>query len=147
MHEEHFHVYNNINGKIPRHLSDKTKIRFREKRNIFDALVYFKLISIFSLSMLILTYLITYRSDFPSISWPWYRAWTSPNYKWFPWSICNGCGMPAGNDYPFEHMVPSRFLGSNCWDQIPRTWYVFTRLFTLNTPWYFLDYAYMLFLI
>ena len=37
------------------------------------------------------------RSDFPPISWPWYRAWPSPNYKWFPWSICNGCGMPAGN--------------------------------------------------
>ena len=33
-----------------------------------------------------------YRSDFPSISWPLYRAWPSPNYEWFPWSICNGCG-------------------------------------------------------
>ena len=21
-----------------------------------------------------------------------YRAWPSPNYEWFPWSICNGCG-------------------------------------------------------
>ena len=30
-------------------------------------------------------------------------------------------------------------LCSNCWDQIPRTCHVFTRLFTLNTPWYFLD--------
>ena len=30
---------------------------------------------------------------------------------------------------------------SNCWDQIPRTCYVFTRLFTSNTPWYFLDFA------
>ena len=30
---------------------------------------------------------------------------------------------------------------SNCWDQIPRTCHVFTRLFTLNTPWYFLDFA------
>ena len=30
-----------------------------------------------------------YRSDFP---WPLYRAWPSPNYEWFPWSICNGCG-------------------------------------------------------
>ena len=26
---------------------------------------------------------------------------------------------------------------SNCWDQIPRTCHVFTRLFTSNTPWYF----------
>ena len=32
------------------------------------------------------------QSDFPPISWPWYRAWPSPNYEWFPWSICNGCG-------------------------------------------------------
>ena len=31
------------------------------------------------------------RSDFRPISWPWYRAWPSPNYEWFPWSICNGC--------------------------------------------------------
>ena len=23
-------------------------------------------------------------SDFPPISWQWYRAWPSPNYKWFP---------------------------------------------------------------
>ena len=33
-----------------------------------------------------------YQSDFPPISWPLYRAWPSPNYEWFPWSICNGCG-------------------------------------------------------
>ena len=33
-----------------------------------------------------------YRSDFPPISWPLYRAWPSPNYEWFPWNICNGCG-------------------------------------------------------
>ena len=33
-----------------------------------------------------------YQSDFPPISWPLYRAWPSPNYDWFPWSICNGCG-------------------------------------------------------
>ena len=31
-------------------------------------------------------------------------------------------------------------LCSNCWDQISRTCHVFTRLFTLNTPWYFLDF-------
>ena len=33
-----------------------------------------------------------YRSDFPPTSWPLYRAWPSPNYEWFPWSICNGWG-------------------------------------------------------
>ena len=37
--------------------------------------------------------------DCPPISWPWSRAWPSPNYEWFPWNICNGCGMPAGNAY------------------------------------------------
>ena len=47
------------------------------------------------------------KSDFPPIAWPWYRLWPSPNYEWFPWSICNGCGMPAGNAYPFGHLVPS----------------------------------------
>ena len=38
------------------------------------------------------------------------------------------------------------FLGtclcSNCWDQILRTCHIFTRLFTLNTPLYFLDFAF-----
>ena len=32
-------------------------------------------------------------------------------------------------------------LCSNCWDKIPRTCHVFTRLFTSNTPWYLLDFA------
>ena len=32
-------------------------------------------------------------------------------------------------------------LCSNCWDQIPPTCHVFTRLFTSNTPGYFLDFA------
>ena len=47
---------------------------------------------------------------FPSISWPWYRTWPSPNYEWFPWSVCNGCGMPAGHAYPSGHLVPSHIL-------------------------------------
>ena len=84
-------------------------------------------------------------SDFPPISWHWYRLWPSPNYEWFPWNICNGCGMPAGNAYPSRHQVPSPHLWtclrSNCWDQIHRACHVFTRLFTSNIPWYFLDFA------
>ena len=32
-------------------------------------------------------------------------------------------------------------LCSICWDEIPRACHVFTRLFTSNTPWYFLDFA------
>ena len=51
------------------------------------------------------------QSDFPPISWPWYRLWPSPNYEWFPWSIGNGCIMPAGNAYPSGHLVPSPILG------------------------------------
>ena len=38
-------------------------------------------------------------------------------------------------------------LCSSCWDQIPRTCHVFTRLFTSNTPWYFLDFAFNLYLL
>ena len=85
------------------------------------------------------------QSDFPPISWPWYRLWPSPNYEWFPWSICNRCGMPAVNAYPSGHLVPFPYFGtcwcSNCCDQIPRTCQVFTRFFTSNTPWHFLDFA------
>ena len=51
------------------------------------------------------------QSDFPPMSWPWYRLWPSPIYEWFPWSICNGCGMPAGNAYPSGHLVPSPIFG------------------------------------
>ena len=42
------------------------------------------------------------------------RAWPSTNYEWFPWSICNGCDMPAGSAGSVS------FSGtcscSNCWD-------------------------------
>ena len=34
---------------------------------------------------------------------------TFTDYELFPWSICNGCGMPAGNAYPSGHLVPSPF--------------------------------------
>ena len=51
------------------------------------------------------------RSDFPPIWIPFYRAWPSPNYEWLPWSICNGCGMPAWNAYPSGNLVPSPFWG------------------------------------
>ena len=33
------------------------------------------------------------------------------DYELFPCSICNGCGMPAGNAYPSGHLVPSPILG------------------------------------
>ena len=48
---------------------------------------------------------------------------TFTDYEWFPWSICNGCGMPAGNAYHSGHLVPSPFWGacmcSDCWDSFP----------------------------
>ena len=53
------------------------------------------------------------QSDFPPISWPWYRLWPSPNNEWFPWSICNGCVMPAGNAYSFGHLVLSNLGFAN----------------------------------
>ena len=39
---------------------------------------------------------------------------TSTDNEWFPWSICNGCGMPAGNAYPSGHLVPSPIVGLAC---------------------------------
>ena len=39
---------------------------------------------------------------------------TFTDYEWFPWSICNGCGMPAGNAYPSGHLVPSPIVGLVC---------------------------------
>ena len=50
---------------------------------------------------------------------------TFTDYEWFPWSIRNGCGMPAGNPYPSGHLVPSSFwwacMCSDCWDQFPES--------------------------
>ena len=39
---------------------------------------------------------------------------TFTDYEWFPWSICNGCGMPGGNAYPSGHLVPSPIVGLAC---------------------------------
>ena len=39
---------------------------------------------------------------------------TFTDYEWFPWSICNGCGMPSGNAYPSRHLVPSPLVGLAC---------------------------------
>ena len=84
---------------------------------------------------------------FHPISWPWYQTWPSPDNTLFPWSICNRFGMPAGNPYPFQTPGSVPLLGTclcfNCWDQIPRTCRVFSWLFTLDTPRYFLNFASM----
>ena len=39
---------------------------------------------------------------------------TFTDYEWFPWRICNGCGMPAGNAYPSGHLVPSPIVRLAC---------------------------------
>ena len=39
---------------------------------------------------------------------------TFTDYEWFPWIICNGCGMPAGNAYPSGHLVPFPIMGLAC---------------------------------
>ena len=39
---------------------------------------------------------------------------TLTDYEWFPWSICNGYGMPAGNAYHSRHLVPSPIAGLAC---------------------------------
>ena len=66
------------------------------------------------------------------------------DYEWFPWSICNGCGMPARNAYSSGHLVPS------LWDLhmfyllrpiLFRTCRYFTGLCSSNIPRYFLDFA------
>ena len=80
------------------------------------------------------------RSDFPPMSLLWYRAWPSPNYEWFPWSICNGWGCQQGTltlpdtwfRPPFGDLLMLQLLRP-----VYRTYRIFSRFFTLNTPRYF----------
>ena len=54
----------------------------------------------------------------------------------FAWSICNRCGMQAGNAYPSGHLAPSPFLGLTCKLQLLRS--VFPELaviFLYFSPW------------
>ena len=53
------------------------------------------------------------QSDFPTISWPWYGTWPSPNYEWFPWGVCKGYDIPAGNAYSSGHLLLSHFWFAN----------------------------------
>ena len=85
------------------------------------------------------------QSDFPPISWPLYRAWPSPIMSGFHWAFATVVACQQGTlTLPDTWSVPhcGTCSRSNCWDQIPRTCHVFTRLFTWNTPWYFLDFAF-----
>ena len=79
------------------------------------------------------------QSDFPPISWPWYRAWPSPIMSGFHGAFATGVACQQGTLTLPDACVTC--LCSNCWDQIPRICHVFNRLFTSNTPWYFFDFA------
>ena len=69
---------------------------------------------------------------------------TLTDYEWFPKSICNGCGMPAGNVYPSGHLVPSPIVGLAC-APIVETRFLELAMslldFHLEDPWYFLDFT------
>ena len=88
------------------------------------------------------------------ILWPDHIQWQPPtdqtlldllpNFEWFPWNICEGCGMPIGDAYSSAHLVPS------LWDLhmfyllrpiLFRTCRYFTGLRSSNIPRYFLDFA------
>ena len=70
----------------------------------------------------------------PSLTFTELRVVSMEHLQW--------CAMPA---YPSGHLVPSPLLGtylcSNCWNQLSRACSVFFRLFTLNIPRFFLDFA------
>ena len=83
-------------------------------------------------------------SDFPPISWHWYRAWPSPIMSGFHGAFATDMACQQGTlTLPDTWFRPPLWvcLCSNCWDQIPRTCHVFTRLFTSNVPCYFLDFV------
>ena len=68
-------------------------------------------------------------------------------YMWMmytesPLALAEGPSLPFRTPGSVPHC--GTWLCSNCWDNCPRTCHVFTRLFTSNTPWYFLDFALML---
>ena len=60
-----------------------------------------------------------------------------PNFEWFPWSICDGCGMPTGDAYSSGHLVPSLLDLHMFFLLRPilfRTCRYFTGLCSLNIP-------------
>ena len=75
-------------------------------------------------------------------------AWHSQNYEWLTWSICNGCGMSAGNAYPSGHLVPSTFLGRGYTPIIetsyPELCWVFFSTFHLEYSFVLSPFCFML---
>ena len=101
--------------RIQGYLEERLKSSFRKFYGRFGDLIQQYEVSLSRMLIDILTLdqlqWLPNRSDFPPISWPWYRTWPLSNYEWFLLTICNGCGMPAGNAYPSGHLVPSPFWG------------------------------------
>ena len=74
------------------------------------------------------------RSDFPPIFMTLIPG-PSPNYEWFPWSICNGCGRESLS-FRTPGSVPlfGTCLCSNWWYQFYRTCHIFFSTFLLEYP-------------
>ena len=66
-----------------------------------------------------------------------YRTWLSSNWEVSMEHLGRVCQQGALTlpDTWFRPRVLETCLCSNCWDQILRTCQVFTRFFTLDTPW------------
>ena len=64
--------------------------RYGDLIQLFDVSLSRMLYAILTLDQL---QWLPYLSDFWPIPWPWHQARPSPNYRWFPGSICNGCDM------------------------------------------------------
>ena len=61
---------------------------------------------------------------------------TFNDYERFPWSICNGRGMPAKNAYPSGHLVPSPIVGLACAPIIVETRFLELAMSLLDfSPW------------
>ena len=86
------------------------------------------------------------QSDFPPISWPLYRAWPSPILSGFHGAFAKGVACQQGT-----LTLPDTWFRPPLWDllvlQLLRpdssNLPFFTRLFTSNTPLYFLDLAWL----
>ena len=86
------------------------------------------------------------QSDFPPMSWHWYRAWPSPIMSGFHGAFATGVACQQGT-----LILPDTWFRPPLWDLLVLQFLrpdssnlpCLTRLFTSNTPWYFLDFAYI----
>ena len=84
------------------------------------------------------------RSDFPPMLWLLYRTWPSPNCEWFHGAFATGVACQQGT-----LTLPDTWFRPSFWDLLVLQFLrpdssklpCFTRLFTLNIPLYFLDFA------